>query len=215
MPYNEIFCRVGGGLERTNDRQRETRSFDEGLGVPIAIFVRTATFGDLAALLRFRARLGALIGKEYARGLPLLLIDHDIGVRVLSENMQQKLLSIMSNSLNPFQNPHLKHKTQLNATSKRHFQQKIEELLDLDDIRDVLTDEECARLAGGFGASDESVARLLMDAMLEDHGGVGKGSVRFSNGTNQNKLQSIVNEGLSAAVRSGKFQEPRMIFILY
>ena len=44
------------------------------------------------------------------------------------------------------------------------------QLLDLDDdnIRDVLTPEECARLAGGFGATDGSVANLLMDAMVQD-----------------------------------------------
>ncbi len=196
LPYNELYCRVGG----TKDGQR---SFKDGVGLPIAIFARSATFGDLTALLRFRARWKRFF--DFPRGLPLLIIDPDLGTRVLSEPMQKKLLSIMSNSLNPFQNPHLKHRTQLNSTSERHFQQKLEELLDLDDdnIRDVLTAEECARLAGGFGASDESVARLLMDAMIEDNEAKGKKPAKFFGATPQNKLQNIVNEGLTAAVRSG------------
>ena len=197
LPYNELYCRVGG----QNDNNR---SFDDGIGLPVAIFARTASFGDLTALLRLRARLGSVLGKEFVRGLPLLVINPDLGTRVLSEKMQQKLLSIMSNSLNPFQNPHLKHRTGMNSTSETHFQQKLEELLDLDDdnIRDVLTSEECARLAGGFGASDESVARLLMDAMVEDHAAEQKKAARFF-GVTHNKLQRIVNEGLTAAVRSG------------
>jgi len=205
LPYNELYCRIGGSTENA-------RSFDDGLGLPVAIFARTASFGDLTALLRLRARLGSVIGKDYTRGLPLLLIDQDMGTRVLSDKMQQKLLSIMSNSLNPFQNPHLKHRTKLNATSEKHFQQKLEELLDLDDenIRNVLTAEECARLAGGFGASDESVARLLMDAMIEDHEAKEKKPATFL-GAAQNKLQNIVNEGLTAAVRSGNCKE-RHIF---
>jgi len=226
LPYNEIFCRVGGMGRTANDAEKGTgkgkgngkgtrRSFDNGLGLPVALFVRTAMFGDLTALLRFRARLGSVLGKDYVRGIPLLLIDPDLGTRVLTEKMQQKLLTTMANSLNPFQNPHLRHKIQFDHVSETHFQQKLEELLDLDDdnIRQVLTPEECARLAGGYGATDESVANLLMDAMVEDYEVEKSGKVvrvldgsstGTGTGTNQNKLQSIVNEGLSSAVRSGK-----------
>jgi hypothetical protein len=138
--------------------------------------------------------------------MPLLLIDPDIGTRVLTEKLQQQLLSTMANSLNPFQNPYLRHKTTMTSMSEEHFHQKLQELLDLDDdnIRHVLTAEECARLAGGFGATDESVAHLLMDAMLEDHQAQTLDEPRLSTEQHQNKLQSIVNEGLCAAVRSGK-----------
>lgn len=140
VPYNEIFCRIGGygRMKSENDI-----SFDQGVGLPIALFVRTCTFGDLAALLRFRARLGATLGKSSVRAIPLLYIGPNDGVRVLTEPLQKKLLSTMSNSLNPFQNPHLKHKTQINEVSETHFQQKLEELLDLDDdnIRNILTAE--------------------------------------------------------------------------
>jgi hypothetical protein len=90
-----LYCRVGG-------RNDKNRSFDDGIGLPVAIFARTASFGDLTALLRLRARLGSVLGKDFVRGLPLLVINPDFGTRVLSEKMQQKLLSIMSNSLNSF-----------------------------------------------------------------------------------------------------------------
>ena len=202
LPYNELFCRVGG-VGRSVTGEDIGRSFHEGLGLPVALFVRSATYGDLTALLRLRARLGAVLGKQSVHSIPLFLIDPDIGTRVLTESLQNKLLSTMSNSLNPFQNPHLKHRTQINAVSETHFQQKLEELLDLDDdnIRDVLTNEECARLAGGYGATDESVAHLLIDAMVEDHE---EDSKHVGDKIHHN-LQNIVNEGLSAAVRSGKF----------
>jgi len=122
----------------------------------------------------------------------------------------------MSNSLNPFQNPQLKHKTNINNTSETHLQQKLEELLDLDDdgIRDVLTPEECARVAGGFGATDDSVANLLMEAVVDD---VERDHI-FDDGhtkLRQGKLQELVNEGLSAAVRSGDYNTSRQLLILY
>eukprot|EP00557_Chaetoceros_sp_GSL56_P005092 CAMPEP_0176498412 /NCGR_PEP_ID=MMETSP0200_2-20121128/12303_1 /TAXON_ID=947934 /ORGANISM="Chaetoceros sp., Strain GSL56" /LENGTH=1001 /DNA_ID=CAMNT_0017896609 /DNA_START=1222 /DNA_END=4227 /DNA_ORIENTATION=+ len=219
LPYNEVFCRVGG-VGRVVNAIGNERSFDDGLGLPIALFCRTATFGDLTALLRLRARFGAVLGKESVRSMPLLLIDPDLGTRVLTEKLQQQLLSTMSNSLNPFQNPHLRHKTTMNSMSEEHFHQKLQELLDLDDdnIRHVLTTEECARLAGGFGATDESVAHLLMDAMLEDHEAAqtpDEPHLSTEQQQSQNKLQRIVNEGLCAAVRSGDFNTSRQLLILY
>ena len=117
LPYNAIFCRVGGMGRAVND-DGTGRSFDNGLGLPVALFVRTANFGDLTALLRFRARLGSILGKDYVHGIPLLLIDPDFGTRVLTEKMQQKLLATMANSLNPFQNPHLEYKIQFDHVSE-------------------------------------------------------------------------------------------------
>lgn len=127
----------------------------------------------------------------------------------------------MSNSLNPFQNPHLKHNTNINNTSEKHLQQKLEELLDIDDdgIRDVLTPEECARVAGGFGATDDSVANLLMEAVLDDfeQDNESADSSRIDGHTKlrQGKLQDLVNEGLTAAVRSGDYNTSRQLLILY
>ena len=49
------------------------------------------------------------------------------------------------------------------------MQTKLEELIDLDDkIRETLTTEELVRVAGGFGATDDSVAQILRDAMIQD-----------------------------------------------
>ena len=80
------------------------------------------------------------------------------------------MLRTMARDLNPFQNPSLAHKCVMGGTSEVHLKQKLEELIDLDDgnIREVLTPEECVRIAGGFGATDESVANLLQEAMQKD-----------------------------------------------
>lgn len=212
VPFNEIYIRVGG----TIGAHDSDRSFDDGVGIPIALFVRSATYGDLTALLRLRARLVSVLGRDHIRGIPLLFITPEMGVRVLTEGLQKNLLLVMSNSLNPFQNPQLKHKTNINNTSETHLQQKLEELLDLDDdgIRDVLTPEECARVAGGFGATDDSVANLLMEAVVDD---VERDHICDDGHTKlrQGKLQELVNEGLSAAVRSGDYNTSRQLLILY
>lgn len=210
LPYNEIFMRVGG-MDRDEDNGASPRSFDEGIGVPIAFFVRSAAYGDLIALMRTKKRMSNILGKEQTSNIPLLYITPEEGVRVITEEMQAKLLRTMTNTLNPFQNPSLQHKTQIDNTSETHLQQKLEELFDLDEdnIRSVLTSEECVRLAGGFGATDDSLAHLLNDAMIED----------FENETEKNKshhnLQNLVNEGLTAAVRSGDFNTSRQLLILY
>jgi len=98
------------------------------------------------------------------------MITPELGIRVLTDSMQKTLLQTMARNLNPFQNSTIAHKTTVDTSSEAHMQQKLEELLDLDsnDIRNVLTAEECARLAGGFGATDDSVAHLLMDVLRED-----------------------------------------------
>lgn len=214
VPYNEIYLRVGG----TGDSDR---SYDHGSGPPIALFARSATYGDLIGMFRLRARLGSLLGRNYAHKMPLLLITPETGVCVLTESLQKKLLGVMSNNLNPFQNPQLKHKTKINNTSEKHLKQKLEELLDLDDdcIRDVLTPEECARLAGGYGATDDSVANLLMDALLDDfeleQDNEDSRSIDGHARLRQGKLQELVNEGLASAVRSGDYNTSRQLLILY
>jgi len=217
VPFNEIYLRVGG----TNGDHDSDRNFDDGVGLPIALFVRSATYSDLTALLRLRARLVSVLGRDHVRGIPLLFITPETGVRVLTEKLQKKLLLVMSNSLNPFQNPHLKHKTNISNTSEMHLQQKLEELLDLDDdgIRDVLTPEECARVAGGYGATDDSVANLLMDAVLDDFGrdceSADSSSIDDQSKLRKGKLQDLVNEGLTAAVRAGDYNTSRQLLILY
>jgi len=216
VPFNEIYLRVGGTIG-SHDCDR---SFDDGVGLPIAIFVRSATYGNLTSLLRIRARLASILGRDHVHGIPLLYITPETGVRVLTEGLQKKLLLVMSNSLNPFQNPQLKHHTSINKPSEKHLEQKVQALLDLDDdgIREILTPEECARVAGGYGATDDSVANLLMEAVLDDvehDRSTDSSTLDGHTKLRQGKLQELVNEGLTAAVRSGDYNTSRQLLILY
>lgn len=160
VPYNEVYVRVGGvgreingsdGEPGDNHIQVMHGSFSLGLGLPAALFTRSATYGDLIGLLRVRSRMGSILGKKSIQAIPLLLVTPELGVKVLTEKLQKDLLRIMSSELNPFQNPLLQHKTSIDSSSEQHLQQKREELFNLDDdsIRSVLTAEERARLAGG------------------------------------------------------------------
>ena len=181
IPYNEIYIRVGGpgrisnGIDvSTDDQCIDTngtgRSFDDGIGLPVALFVREADYGHLVSLLRTRARFSSIFGRKMAKGIPLLYITPEDGVRVFTEHLQSQVLKTMAWDLNPFQNPSISHKTSVDNTSEPHLQQKLEELLDLEDdsMKQNLTPEEMARIAGGFGATDSSVAQLLHDAMQRD-----------------------------------------------
>lgn len=62
-------------------------------------------------------------------------------------------------------------------------------------------------IAGGFGATDDSVARLFMEALHDDS--IDDTSCSISN------LQRVVNEGLVAAVRSADYHTSRQLLILY
>ena len=224
IPYNEVYIRVGGlvgrvanGLDLTtgkkcNDADSSGKSFDHGIGLPIALFVREADYGHLVRLLRTRARYSALFGADSARGIPLLYITPESGVRVFTEKLQQQVLKTMAWDLNPFQNPSLSHRTGIDNTSETHLQQKLEELLDLDDdnMEQILTPEERARIAGGFGATDESVANMLNQAMQRDISEGQKESTESGH-----NLQDLVNEGLSFALRANDYHTSRQLLILY
>ncbi|OEU10636.1 hypothetical protein FRACYDRAFT_211748 [Fragilariopsis cylindrus CCMP1102] len=229
VPYNEIFLRVGGkGRIKIKDNKQQLltsnddRSFDTGVGLPVAIFCRTASFGHLFSLLRTRARLVHIFGETQMKGLPLLMIRPDLSVRVLTEKLQHELLKVAAQHLNPFQNSLIAHKTKIDCTDKQYMQTKLEELIDLDDkIRETLTSEELVRVAGGFGATDESVAQILRDAMIQDkqkqhhveayrHG---NDSDDVEEG--RHNLQDIVNEGLAASVRASDYYTSRQLLILY
>lgn len=223
IPYNEVYIRVGalgrivGGADvatgkRCNDADGSGRSFDNGIGLPIALFVREADYGHLVRLLRTRARMQSIFGAKAVKGIPLLFITPEHGVRVFTEKLQHQVLKVMAWDLNPFQNPSLAHKTGINDTSEIHLQQKLEELLDLDDdnMKQVLTPEEMARIAGGFGATDESVANLLNQAMLQD--------IRDEKNKRKDSghsLQDLVNEGLAFALRANDYHTSRQLLILY
>jgi len=218
VPYNEIYVRVGGLSRIVNGKDVVTgearfRSFDKGLGLPIALFVRTATYGHLVSMIRTRARLSHVLGETRIRDIPLLMITPEQGVRVFTKQLEAQLLKDASQRLNPFQNPTIAHKTTVNSTGGEQLETKLEELLDLDEnVRRLLTPEECARIAGGFGATDESVATILKEAMLKDKQENKDGE---AGNCREGHLQNIVNEGLAAAVRSGDYYTSRQLLILY
>jgi len=224
VPYNELFLRVGGigrivnckdfiTKEEHADKKGTGRTLKKGVGLPVALFVRSATYGHLISLLRTRARSSNILRNEVMKDIPLLLITPQIGVRVLTKKMEQELLKIAARDLNPFQNLSIAHKTTLENTSEQQMQQKIEELLDLDtdNMRQMLTPEERGRIAGGFGATDESTIALLMEAKRKDS--LTDSGVTSHN--DQSNLQDIVNDGLAAAVRSSDYHTARQLLILY
>jgi hypothetical protein len=223
VPYNEVYLRVGGVGQIFNGKDTNNPSsgcsnlpsLEHGTGLPVAFFVRTATYGHLITLLRTRARAAHVWGRESIKSTPLLFISPELGVRVLTQKLEQQLLQIAARDLNPFQNQALAYKTTIGNTGEAELQHKMEELIDIesDNIRHVLTPEERARLAGGFGATDESTVRLLMEAkrmdddLDESHRGI--------EGKRRNHLQEIVNEGLASAVRSSDYHTARQLLILY
>jgi hypothetical protein len=225
IPYNEVFLRVGGLGRLVNDIDCATgvqraRTFDRGCGIPVALFVRSAMYGHLISLMRNRARMINAFGEAHVKGVPLVLIDPDLGVRVLTESLQRNLWKVASSNLTPFQNSTISHKTTMQHTDAKSFQQKVDELIMFDDtIRETLTPEELARLAGGFGATDDSVATVLHQVMLEDKklDRQSKQSDESQGGDSAKShlLQDVVNEGLAAAVRSGDYHTSRQLLMLY
>ena len=229
VPYNEVFLRVGGigrvvaGLDVATGKPAKL-SLERGVGLPVALFCRTATFGHLISLFRTRARLSHVLGNKHINAIPLLYITPEHGVRVMTDRLQAELWKISSQNLNPFQNSTISYRTTISNTDEESFQQKVDELLDLDQtIRQLLTPEELARIAGGFGATDESVATTLKEVLTHDRQ-VNKKN-RQDTGENKNdvdarvetshKLQDVVNEGLAAAIRSGDYHTSRQLLILY
>lgn len=226
VPYNEVFLRVGGlgrivnGTDVESQEKGVKRSLDRGVGLPVAFFVRTASYGHLISLLRTRARVSHVLGQEAMANTPLLLLTPELGVRVLTSQMEEKLLQIAARDLNPFQNHAIAYKTTIDNTKEGELNQKMEELLDLDsdNMRRMLTPEERARLAGGFGATDESTVKLLMEAKRKDsydHNGASSKTMHVPTAEHTHHLQDIVNEGLASAVRSGDYHTARQLLILY
>lgn len=219
VPYNEVFLRVGGrGRAHLNGKflSDNERSFENGVGLPVAIFCRTSSFGHLFSLLRTRARMLHTFGEAQMKNLPLLMIAPNTSVRVLTEKLQHELIKVAAQHLNPFQNSLISHKTTINNTKPEHLQVKIEELIDLDDkMRETLTNEELVRIAGGFGATDDSVAKILRDAMIQDKKYSNNRTNHREDYEERHELQDIVNEGLAASVRASDYYTSRQLLILY
>lgn len=108
--------------------------------------------------------------------------------------------------MNPFQNPHLAPMLKVededhHPTKKKYLEQKgQEQLLFLDSSQDYLSLEESARIAGGFGATDDFVATILKRA-LDDADGEG--------------LQKVMTAGLNAALRADDYYTARQLLVVY
>jgi hypothetical protein len=149
--------------------------------------------------------VGHILGEEYTSSMPLLFMSHENGVRVFSQELQQRFFKMLP-KVSPFQNPSLEPRIKFDGSSQICLQQKLEELLDIHgSLRQVLTPEACARIAGGYGCTDETVADVLKEARIADEKRVGNG----------HRLQDVVVEGMAYAVRSSDFFTARQLLILY
>lgn len=210
VPYNEVFLRVGGrsrivqnkdiltGEDRL-DREGTGRSFETGVGLFCALFIRSFTMGDIIALFRTRARISYYLGESHLRSIPLLYIDHENGVRVITESLQLRFWKLASHKLQPFKDPILASTLSCHETNETSLQTKLEGLIELPvNIQKALSHKECARIAGGFGVTDSIISDLL-----------------FANQGDFKHLQEIMGEGLAFAIRSGDHYNARQLLILY
>lgn len=218
VPYNEIMVRVGNRTSHwTEGIDHESKycpspsplkkSYEDGLGYPVALFIRAAQYGDLVTMVRIRARMVSVLGsieKDLLSKLPLLYITPENGVQVLTQQMQLELYQSIAQKVNPFRNAIL-YKTDLDNTSSEHLSQKIEELINLsqDVVRRTLSRKERMVIAGGFGATDESIFLLLMESLQYDTHGTKK----------KNKLvYSGVGEDLISGLEGFGYDEPELDF---
>jgi hypothetical protein len=219
VPYNEIMVRVGNRSSRLGegeDHESEyyssayhcKRSYADGVGYPVALFVRAAHYADLVMMIRIRARmlsvLGSIVNCLFYK-IPLLFITPEHGVHVFTHEMQLELYQSIAQKVNPFRNPTL-YKTDMDNTSSEHLSQKIEELIDLsqDEVRSTLTRKERMMIAGGFGATDESIFLLLMESLQDDdtHGTKKKNKLVYSG----------VGEDLISGLEGFGYNEPELDF---
>ena len=235
IPFNEVYVRVGGcdrfgrnvrntqgskggGGKSSPEEKKEqdastsnVRSLEHGVGLPVALFMRDNTIEDVMSLFRIKSRFAHFCGEEQANEIPLLYISHERGIRILTERFQPIFWKKIASNVNPFQNPILEPLTQLDDTKESCLQQKKEELVDIyaNKIDRGLTHEECALVVGGFGATDESILRLLEQT-------------RSANSNNseervsvQSNIQTAIEAGLASAVRCGDYYNARQLLILY
>ena len=104
VPYNEVFLRVGGVGHIVKTEDTTTRgnhcdgepapSLEYGVGLPVAFFVRTATYRHLISLLRTRARAAHVLQQSTMKAMPLLLVTPELGTRVFTANMERQLLKV-------------------------------------------------------------------------------------------------------------------------
>ena len=212
VPYNEVYVRVGGPGRIVNQKDVVTgqqcidsegtgRSFATGLGLFIALFIRTITCADILTLFRTRARIAHLLGpahEKYVDDIPLLYMHPNHGVRVFTKSLQMQFWKDAARKLQPFGNPSLAPTLKYDETNEMSLKQKLEELLVLtDEMMDSLTPEECAGLAGGFGVTDESFLHLLR---------------RQPDGQ---ALQQVMHAAWAASIRANDYYSARQALILF
>eukprot|EP00980_Cylindrotheca_fusiformis_P025597 scaffold14198_cov107-Cylindrotheca_fusiformis.AAC.2 len=201
IPYNEVFLRVGGPGRIVGNNGTTTisssngRSLERGVGLPVALFIRSITMGDIMALFRTKARMAHVLGEQHIRDMPLLVIDPNTGVKVISKSLQ-----------NPHLAPMLKNKIDVDDPKlKIYLEQKAQEQLlfdeddDGNDLPTYLNLEECAKLAGGFGSTDEFIGKVLERAQKES----------------EERLQRVTRTGLKSALRSNDYYTARQMLVMY
>ena len=218
VPYNECFVRVGGPSRIVNGKDiastspssttttttpttmNTSRSFDKGCGLFVALFIRTATMGDIIDLFRTKARIEKTLGQQYVKDIPLLYLHNEHGIRVFTKCMQRSFWTQASANLQPFGNPSWAIKTSLRDTSERSLQHKLIEQLDLKDDVDPsndLTHHQLAKVAGGFGSTDSSFFALLRRQPDFKH------------------VHDVMQQVFAAAIRANDYYTARQTLILY
>lgn len=112
--------------------------------------------------------------------------------------------------------------TRVEKATAAALQQKVDELIDYSrdaSLASRLTPEELARLAGGFGATDASVAAMFLRERARDDddnaNDPNNNTADGGGGGSSHHLRDVVNEGLTAAVRAGDYHTARQLLILY
>lgn len=203
VPYNECFLRVGGPGRIVQGKDAATgkevkRSLDKGVGMFVALFIRTTTMGDIINLFRTKARIAHVLGEEHVKNLPLLFLHNEHGVRVFTRQLQDKFWKLASCQLQPFPNPVWALTTKYHETNEKSLQHKMEELLELDEgLHQQLTHHELAKIAGGFGVTDQAFLNLLQRQPDFQH------------------VHDVMQQGFAAAIRANDYYTARQLLILY
>lgn len=203
VPYNECFLRVGGpsrileGKDVSNG-QPAKRSLDKGVGLFVALFIRTTTMADIVQLLRTKARIAHVLGEEHVKDIPLLYLHNENGVRVFTRQMQDDFWKQASVMLQPFANPAWALTTKYHETNEKSLQHKIQEFLDLDErILSKLNHHELGKIAGGFGVTDRSFLELCQHQTEFQH------------------VYEILQQSFAATIRANDYYAARQLLVLY
>lgn len=144
---------------------------------------------------------------------------------------QHEFWKLAAHKINPFQNPLLAPMLQVDDPNQNYLRQKALEQIsffdgcndgDAESVSSYLTIEECARLAGGFGATDECLAKILGKAREQDllqHRENEKQESPRSSRRHRNRHDSLIKKvmstALDAALRSNDYYTARQLLIVF